>query len=39
LTKVVMAQRHASGGVLASFGAQACLHDAWRGWRCVDAAA
>jgi thiamine biosynthesis lipoprotein len=39
LTKVVLAQGAASASVLARFGARACMHDPWRGWRFVGAAA
>jgi thiamine biosynthesis lipoprotein len=39
LTKVVLAQGQASRRVLERFAAQACVHDPWRGWRRIGAAA
>jgi len=39
LTKVVLAAGRSSGHVLAEFGAHACVHDPWRGWRVLDVTA
>jgi thiamine biosynthesis lipoprotein len=39
LTKIVLAQGQASCDLLAAFGARACMHDPWRGWRSVGEAA